>query len=400
MGFRRGITKGPHSSGKCSALQSAWTLVALLLAACAAPPVAKVEIPALPGFAAVGFDALPGWTDDDMDHVQVALLQSCRALGARLAWREICQAVGEWLSPSAAEVRRFFETRFTPYRILGEEGSDQAFLTGYFEPVLQGSRRPSAIYRYPVYRAPDDLVSVELAGLYPELAKLRLRGRLAGRKLVPYFSRAEIDADPSPLAGNEILWVDDPLELFFLQVQGSGRVLLEDGRRVRLGYADQNGHPYRPIGRWLVEQGMLSPDQVTMRSIKDWAREHPEQSRQLMNYNPSYVFFREIADDLPGPLGSLGVSLTAARSIAVDPRWLPLGAPVYLATTWPGSDTPLNRLVFAQDTGGAIKGRLRADFFWGTGPEAGERAGAMKQAGRLWLLLPRSLDPVQSFSRP
>jgi membrane-bound lytic murein transglycosylase A len=244
-------------------------------------------------------------------------------------------------------------------------------------------------FPYPLYGPPDDLLVVDLGTLYPELRNMRLRGRLDGRKVVPYFSRAEIENGQGALRGRELLWVDDPVELFFLQVQGSGRVRLENGDVVRIGYADQNGHPYRSIGKWLVEQGELTLDKASMQGIKDWGRRNPSRLPELLNANPSYVFFRELPNSLSGPLGALGVPLTAERSIAIDPRAIPLGAPVWLATTRPNSNLTLERLMLAQDTGGAIRGNVRADFFWGYGDDAGRLAGAMKQKGRMWVLLPR-----------
>ena len=211
--------------------------------------------------------------------------------------------------------------------------------------------------------------------------------------MVPYWSRAELAQQEAQLAGKALFWVADPIELFFLQVQGSGRVDLSDGSRVRVGYADQNGHPYTSIGRWLVEKGELKLEQASMQGIQAWARANPQRVGELLNTNPSFVFFRELPDNGGGPLGALGVPLTPGRSIAVDPRAVPLGAPVFLATTYPNSDKPLRRLMLAQDTGGAIKGAVRADFFWGFGAEAGAQAGRMRQRGEMWALLPNGYVP-------
>jgi membrane-bound lytic murein transglycosylase A len=183
--------------------------------------------------------------------------------------------------------------------------------------------------------------------------------------------------------------VDDAVELFFLQIQGSGRVQLEDGSMLRLGYADQNGHPYRSVGRWLVERGELPLEKASLQGIQAWARQNPARMNDMLNYNASYVFFRELPADLPGPLGALGVPVTARRSVAVDPRFVPLGAPVYIATTWPNTAKPLNRLMLAQDTGGAIRGPVRADYFWGFGADAAREAGRMRQPLRMWVLLPK-----------
>jgi membrane-bound lytic murein transglycosylase A len=211
-----------------------------------------------------------------------------------------------------------------------------------------------------------------------------------GRKLVPYHTRADIDNGTAPLRGRELIWVDDPVDAFFLQVQGSGRVRLDSGELVRVGYADQNGHAYRSVGRLLVERGELTLDQASMQGIRAWGQRNPQKLAALLNENPSYVFFRELPAGDGGPPGSLGVPLSNGRSLAVDPRAVPLGAPVFVSSTWPGTARPLNRLMAAQDTGGAIRGAVRADFFWGFGEEAGELAGRMRQPLLLWVLLPRA----------
>jgi membrane-bound lytic murein transglycosylase A len=217
---------------------------------------------------------------------------------------------------------------------------------------------------------------------------MRLRGRLQGRKVVPYYTRAEIVNDSVPLQGKELLWVDDEIDLFFLQIQGSGRVQLENGEIVRVGYSDQNGHPYKSVGKVLVERGELALEKASMQGIRDWGQKNPRKLSELLQQNSSFVFFRELPADVPGPLGSLGVPLTAGRSLAVDPRAVPQGAPVFLATTWPNTGRQLSRLMVAQDTGGAIKGNVRADFFWGFGAEAANQAGKMRQTGKMWVLLP------------
>jgi membrane-bound lytic murein transglycosylase A len=266
-------------------------------------------------------------------------------------------------------------------------------ITGYYEPLLHGSRTKSARFRYPLYAVPPDLLVVDLSSVYPDLKHKRLRGKLDGNRVVPYLSREEIDTNPAPLKGNELVWVDDAIDAFFLQIQGSGQVELDKGGRIRVGYADQNGHPFRSLGRALIDRGEIPPERASMQGIKDWARSHPRKVQEFLNANPSYVFFRELPGDLPGPLGSLGVPLTPERSLAIDPRVIPLGAPVYLATTWPNTSEPLLRLMVAQDTGGAIAGGVRADFFWGFGDEAGALAGRMRQAGRMWVLWPKGAPP-------
>ncbi|HET7197619.1 MAG TPA: MltA domain-containing protein [Burkholderiales bacterium] len=357
----------------------------LVIAACALPP------PAARGpYAPASFDALPGWAQAKLEPSLRAFLAGCpRASGVLI---DACALASSVAPGDEAAARRFFESAFTPYALLNPDGSDAGLVTGYYEPLLRGSRTKSDLYRYPVYGVPDDLVVVDLAAVTPEVRNLRLRGRLDGRRVVPYWSRAEIDARGDKLPAPVIAWIGDPVDLFFLQVQGSGQILLEGGERIRVGYADQNGHPYRSVGRYLVERGELPPEQASMQAIKEWAAANPDKLREALNYNSSYVFFREVAplaDRARGPFGSLGVPLVPQYSLAVDRRFVPLGAPLYLQTTLPESEAPLERLGAAHDTGGAIRGAVRADLFWGTGDEAGAAAGRMRQQGRLWLLCPR-----------
>ena len=230
--------------------------------------------------------------------------------------------------------------------------------------------------------------------MIPELKGKRVRGRLEGNKVVPYYSRAGTREAPG-LAGHEIVWIDNALDAFMLEVQGSGRVQLTTGETIRLQYEDQNGHPYRSIGRYLADQGVMTIDQVNMPAIRAWLAANPQRLHEVLDSNPSVVFFREapLEDPSIGPKGALGVPLTAGRSIAMDPKFLPLGAPMFLSTTQPGTTLPLQRLVVAQDTGGAIRGPVRADLFFGFGAEAGAQAGMMKHDGEMWLLWPRAAPP-------
>ncbi len=342
---------------------------------------------------------LPEWQEENPALAWESMLISCRALAKQDAWREVCAAAESIKDPDRQQARRFFELNFTPFQLTRADGGEDGLITGYYEPLLKGSRKPTSRYRHPVYGLPDDLLVVDLTDLHPELKGLRLRGRIEGRRIVPYYDRAQIEQGRGASAGREIVWVDDAIELFFLQIQGSGRIALDSGEILRLGYADQNGHPYRSIGRLLVERGELPLEKASMQGIKAWARANPGKVAELLNQNASYVFFRELPADLPGPLGALGVPLTARRSVAVDPGFVPLGAPVYIATTWPLSSRPLNRLMLAQDTGGAIRGPVRADFFWGFGDEATREAGRMKQSLRMWVLLPNTFRIPDPGSR-
>jgi membrane-bound lytic murein transglycosylase A len=336
---------------------------------------------------------LPDWARDPLQPALSAFLRSCAVLEKRADWADVCADASRLANAGEREVALFFETRFDPWRVLNDDDSDTGLVTGYYEPLLRGSRVRTDRYRYPLYGVPPDLLVVDLGSLYPDLKNRRLRGRLEGNRVVPYAARDEIERSPARFSGTELAWVDDAVDAFFLHIQGSGQVELPDGRRMRLGYADQNGHPFRSLGRALIDGGELPPERASMQGIKEWARRNPQKVQQYLDTNPSYVFFRELPSDLPGPLGALGVPLTAERSIAVDARVVPLGVPVWLATTYPNTADPLDRLVMAQDTGGAIAGGVRADFFWGFGDAAGAQAGKMRQGGRMWILMPKGVAP-------
>jgi membrane-bound lytic murein transglycosylase A len=351
-------------------------LVAALLWQCAAPPRSS--------YAPVGFDGLEGWESDDPAAALPALLASCRVLSTRrdeeffgggsagdfgrvADWREPCAEAAALSAHDATAVRRFFEARFTPFAV-ADRGDTDGLFTGYFEIELNGSRRRHGVYQTPIYRRPPDLA--------------------AG----PSYTRAQIEDGALAGRGLELLWLDDPIDAFFLEIQGSGRVRLDDGTTIRVGYEGKNGQPYVAIGRLLVERGAVPRERLTMASLRDWMQRHPAEGAALRRENSSYVFFREIAGD--GPIGSQGVALTAGRSLAVDPQFVPLGAPLWLvAEERYRQDEKLRRLVVAQDTGGAIRGPVRGDLFWGSGEEAGARAGAMNARGHYYLLLPKGVLP-------
>lgn len=351
---------------------------------------------------------LPNFAADDATEALSAFLQGCPVLAGKAEWQDVCTratAMAATQAKSATQnkktaaqvngVTQFFIDNFEPYRVVNLDETDTGLVTGYYEPLLRGSRTQSAEFRYPLYRPPQDLIAVDLAEVYPDLKNRRLRGRIVDNKLVPYLDRAAIEGDRAapPLRGLEIAWVDNAVESFFLHIQGSGQIQLPNGSLMRVGYADQNGHPFRSLGSALIRRGEIKAERASMQGIKEWARRNPAKLQQFMNANPSYVFFKELPGDLTGPIGTLGVPLTAERSIAVDPRVIPLGVPVYLSTTFPNTKNALNRLMVAQDTGGAIGGAVRADFYWGFGDAAGNQAGKMKQQGRMWVLLPSGYDP-------
>lgn len=403
----------------------------LLLAACQttppkptppSPPTAapQIKTTTLGRYAPATLDPLRTLPDADVLGAWPAWLASCRALARREAWRSVCADSAAVDPIDVQAVRRFFTQRFDAWQLLVEtrEGAptgneprvlgvtDRGRITGYYEPLLLGSRNRDARFAVPLHRTPDDLLTIDLASLYPELAGKRLRGRLVddgakGKRVVPYFARNELT--PDRLAGRELVWVDDAIEAFFLQIQGSGRVQLPDGSTIRVGYADTNGHPYRSIGHVLIERGELSFEQASMQGIQAWARANPRRLDELLNQNPSYVFFRElpVGDPNAGPVGALNVPLTPGYSVAVDPQFVPLGAPVFIATLHPSTGAPLQRLVLAQDTGGAIRGPIRFDLFWGFGKTAGEHAGRQRHDVRGWVLVPKGLRPEDLLaSRP
>lgn len=346
----------------------------------------------------VAFRDIPGWGRDSQAAAWPALLKSCDKLATRdPAWLEPCRQARLLTSPDDAQARAFFETWFRASVVNGDASRD-GLITGYYEPLLHGSFTRTERFRFPLYRRPDDLLTIDLTSLYPELKGRPVRGRLEGNRVVPYYDRGTIARERSPLAGNELLWVDDPVQAYLLQVQGSGRVQLPDGGQVAIGYADQNGHPYRSLGGHLIEIGALKREEVTMPKVKEWIAAHPADTEQLLNSNPSFVFFRLSDAGADGPTGSLGVALTPERSVAVDPSFIPLGLPLWLDTTLPDGGR-YQRLVLAQDTGGAIKGAVRADVFFGQGERAEQLAGEMKQPGQLYVLRPKPPAPPTVLSQ-
>lgn len=350
--------------------------------------------------------ALPGWDADPLDGLGAAIVRQCAMRAPPAPWPALCAEFAALPRPAPAgmpsrdALRGWLATRFSAWPLRDPKGGEQGLVTGYYEPLMTGSRTRERATQAPLYARPPDLLTVDLAGVEPRLAGLRLRGRVQGARVVPYHSRAEIET-AGPLAGSELLWVDDPVDAFFLEIQGSGRVRLRDGTTLRVGYADQNGHPYRAIGRTLIERGALKADEVTAPAIRRWLREHPAQAPEVMRTNPSVVFFRELpeppaappGEPEAGPPGSLGVPLTPMRSLAVDRSVVPLATLVWLDTTHPVDARPLRRAMAAQDTGGAIAGSIRADFFWGFGADAERAAGLMRSRGRMWMLWPRGETP-------
>ncbi|HEY6086585.1 MAG TPA: MltA domain-containing protein [Burkholderiaceae bacterium] len=398
------IASAPSASSKSSHMARAYWVLVLVLGGCTEPAIQPSMPPSLPPPPAqagpatastppaalhpgsrwqpVAWSDLPGWDADRTREAWLALQRSCERLSAALQrdsppWTRLCQDAVRHLPADDTATRAWLMQRFNPYRLLPLDPGAPAegLATGYFEPQIDASRVPRGAYRVPLHAPPADLAS---------------------RK--PWFTRAQIETVPAAqaaLRGREIAYVADPLDALLLQVQGSGRLRLvgADGgsQTVRLAYAGHNDQPYQSIGRWLIDQGELRTGEASWPAIRDWARRHPKRVPEMLAANPRVVFFREepLPDPALGPRGAQGVALVPERSIAVDPRSLPYGSPVWLDTTEPLTATPLRRLVLAQDTGSAITGAVRADYFWGWGERAEQQAGRMKQALRMWVLWPK-----------
>ena len=324
-------------------------------------------------FNAVSWQALPGWQDDDLSQAWPAWLKSCDALRKRsgeVNWRQVCAQTVSISSRDTQSIRRYFESNFQAYEVRNSSGSDTGLITGYYEPVMNGSLTRTSTFTVPLYAYPN--------------AWKKSRPN-------PGPTRAELMSS-GILQGSEIAWVQDPVAAASMQIQGSGKIRLQDGRVLRLGFAGTNEQPFKSFAQWLLDRKEITRSEASMQGISQWAKRNPDRVNEMLNANPRFVFFKELPGNVDadlGPNGALGVPLTAERSIAIDLQAMPLGAPVFLATTKPLSNQSLQKLVMAQDTGKAIVGGVRADYYWGSGEAAGEMAGRMKQNGKMWLLLPR-----------
>jgi membrane-bound lytic murein transglycosylase A len=365
------------------------SLVLVLLAGCATPPTrapgqrapsTDSSAPAasftspIASFSPVAWQQIPGWQEDDLSAAWSAWLESCKAMVKRnstRSWSGVCDRAKTVSGSNPQAVRRYFEDAFQAYAIRSNStGSETGLVTGYYEPIMNGSRVRTSRYTVPLYG-------------YPAAWKRN--------KPNPGPSRAEL-MESNLLRGSELVWVEDPVAAAFMQIQGSGKIQLDDGTVLRFGFAGTNDQPFKSFAQWLLNKGEITRSQATMQGIQSWAKRNPRRVEEMLNANPRFVFFKELPSNVSpdlGPIGALGVPLTAERSIAVDLKAMPLGAPVFIATTRPLSKQSLRRLVMAQDTGTAIVGGVRADYYWGTGDAAGELAGRMKQDGQMWLLLPK-----------
>ncbi len=361
-------------------------------------------------FRLVDWVELPIW-NDDLSNFLEPFLENCKVFlqpisknlsGSVLtdfsSWRDVCfAAFSESISlKETYQMRNFLKTHFEPWALVDQDKKKVInVMTGYYEPILEGSRSRKGKFIWPIYGLPDDLLSVDLGGLYPELIGKRIRGKLKGQSVVPYDSRKEIQSSKKNIP--VIVWTDNPISNFYFQIQGSGRIILVDGpeygKIIRLSYANHNGHPYKSIGAWLSENKEMSIDQASVKNIQLWAKKNPDRLQELMDFNPSVVFFQEfeIEDFNLGPIGSYGLPLTPKRSIAVDPTFIPLGSLIFVSETSEKkySENSFSQLVFAQDTGHAIKGIGRADLYLGFGKKAEFEANAMKKNVQMWLLWPK-----------
>lgn len=371
-----------------------------------APPEPRVElVPA-------SFADLPGWKDDTVAQAVPVFARSCAIwsrkkhstlvgpdglAGTVADWHAVCRAAN---AHGDVDAHAFFETWFAPYRVTNRGDAEGSF-TGYYEATIRASRTKRGKYKWPVLGRPDDLVMVYLKDFRDHPEPRRVAGRVEHGRLRPYETREQITKG-TPSKKNVLFWADDPIDVFFAQIQGSARVVLPGGNEVRLGYAGWNGHPYTAIGRVLVAQEEIKADDLSMQSIRAWLLAHPERADEIMNANVAFSFFRVVKQE--GALGASRVVLTAERSMAIDPVYLPLGAPLFVDTQVPVPNQPTTepwqRLVIAQDTGGAIRRPVRGDIFWGYGERAFEIAGRLRSKGRYYLLLPKTIVVSESLLAP
>lgn len=347
------------------------------------------------------FDSIQNISEEAWSTGLEAFQTSCRSMGKKRIWAEVCAKAQ---TTPLTEAKNFFMDNFAPWQMSKVEVGKQTgtvynksltgLMTGYYEPLLKIKSHKTSTHTIPILSTPDDLIIVDLASLYPSLKGLRLRGKLEGRRLIPYDDRKAIvqrkDLDKYALG-----WSDDPVAVFFLQIQGSGRLETDTGDVLRVGYDDQNGHPYKAVGSWLVKKGYLKKHQLSMQNIQKWAKENPSEVNTLLDQNPSFVFFKErvVKNQNEGPVGAQGLPLTSQGSVAVDRKHVPLGTPLIVQVSQDNPPLNFTRPVVAQDTGGAIRGPLRFDFFWGFGDSAGAQAGRQKSDVTAWLLLPKGVSP-------
>ena len=369
---------------------------------------ASNTVPALEelGLMHVTFPTVPGWKEDDHSAALPPFLRSCKKIvdlapqkplgesnlmGTVSDWLSICRDAKRVRPGNKVDAQYFFESRFKAYMALSRKGGIGTF-TGYYEPELRGAWKADTHFKVPIYARPKDIIAADLGKFDDRWKNEKIVGRLEKGEFLPYYDRAAIETGALSGRQLEILWVDDPVDAFFLHIQGSGRIKLPDGAYIRLGYDGRNGQRYTAVGRELVAAGILRLKDVTMPAIRLWMMENPVAAQAVMRKNRSFIFFKVLKGS--GPIGAQGIELTPGRSLAIDRKFIPFGIPIWLDTLEPGTKPvkPMRRLVISQDTGSAIKGPIRGDFFWGHGAAAGEKAGIMNQPGRYYLLLPREIN--------
>ncbi len=341
------------------------------------PPPVK---PTTENMKAVSFTEIEGFYKDDLNHALEVFKKDCKKSKKNELFTEVCEK-----AESEIDGKKFFTLYFQPYKLLDENSSDEGLITGYYEPLLYGSLKKTSRYKYPLYKTPKDMYIVDFTSIYPDLKTYKLRGKLVGNKVLPYDSREEIEKNPSKEL-EPIVYVDNKVDVFLLHVQGSGKVLLDTGELINVGYAEQNGRKFKGIGMYMLNKGYITKDELSAQGMKKYLDKNPSKADEVLNQNESYVFFQKSNQ---GATGSLGTPLTAKRNIAVDRSVIPLGMPVFLNTTNPVDKKPINQLMVAADVGGAIKGKVRADFFWGFGDSAFDYAGRMKEKGKMYILMPK-----------
>lgn len=342
----------------------------------------------------VSFDALKGFKHDNFLEALPALKKSCGVLSVRYAeWKKVCGELEKEKFSSAEELRSFIVKNMQPFEI---NNGQQGLFTGYYEPEIEGALRKTQKYTVPLYGLPKDIIRIDLGKFDPKYKGDVIFGRKEGKEIVPYMTRREIETQGLKSIATPVAWVKEPAEKFILQIQGSGIIKLSGGKRISVRYAGNNGHAFVGIGSIMAKKGLLKNGVYTMSEIKDWLIQNPQEAEKLMHENPRYIFFKRL--DEVGAVGALGVPLTGGRSLAVDPAYIPLGSFLWLETEMPNG-LPLNRLMTAQDTGSAIKGAVRGDFFWGTGAEALKEAGRMRSRGTYFLLLPKADEDADGLSK-
>ncbi len=329
---------------------------------------------------AVTFNDIDGFYRDDLNHALDVFKKDCKRAKKNELFKNVCQK-----AEYETDGYKFFTINFQPYKLLDDNSLDEGLITGYYEPLLYGSLRKNNRYKYPIYKTPKDMLIVDFVSTYPEFAKLKLRAKQVGNKVIPYDSREEIEKNPSKDL-EVIAYADNKVDVFLLHVQGSGKVLLDNGDLINVGYAEQNGRKFKGIGMYMLNKGYITKNELSAQGMKKYLDKNPSKVDEVLNQNESYVFFKKSNQ---GAIGALGSVLTAKRNIAVDRSVIPLGMPVFLSTKNPLDKKPINQLMIAADVGGAIKGKIRADFFWGFGDTAFEYAGRMKEKGKMYILMPK-----------